>query len=378
MKVLIAPDKFKDAVDATSAAEAIAAGVREADPNGQIDLCPLADGGEGTGPILACSIGAEARTSPCHDALARRTEAEWWFEPRSQHAVIEMARIAGLQSLAPSERDPERTTTYGVGAVIRTALQAGAATIDLTVGGSATVDGGAGCLQALGVEFSDAKGNRIAEPITGGSLHAIAGIDSLPRVSARIRVLCDVRNPLLGPRGAAPSFAPQKGASPKAARRLEAGLRHWRDLLLARTGIDVADIPHAGAAGGIGAGLHAAFGAELAAGFAAVAAAVRLPERVAASDLVLTGEGRLDAQTGEGKVVAGVAQIARRCGRPVVALVGSVQGAEKGAEALARRAGVDDIHVITPPATPTQQALRDTAENLRTAARRVVSSPRHP
>jgi len=375
MKVLIAPDKFKHALSAAEAADALAAGVRDAAPDAGIELCPLADGGEGTGPLLACALGAAPRAARCRDALGRPIEATWWLHAPSRRAIVELATVAGLQGLPREQRDPEKTTTFGVGEALRAAIDAGAQTVDLAVGGSATVDGGAGCLQALGVALLDASGAAISTPLTGGALTSIARIGAIPRLPARIRVLCDVRNPLLGPRGAAPSFAPQKGASPDAVRRLEQGLRHWRDVLHAATGVDVADLPHAGAAGGIGAGLHAALGAALTEGFAAVAESVNLSDRIAAADLVITGEGRLDAQTVEGKVVAGVARLAAEAGTPAVALVGAADPAPDGSlTSVAQQFGLAQIGVITPAGATLDAALRATRENLRAAARELIAT----
>ncbi|RMF70915.1 MAG: glycerate kinase, partial [Planctomycetota bacterium] len=205
MKVLIAPDSFKEALDAESAARAIADGVRIARPDAAVDRCPLGDGGEGSAAIIAQAHDGVARSEWVHDALGRRRPARWWWIEASQPAVIELAQAAGLASLAPGERDPRITTTYGVGELLRAAGEAGCASVTLCVGGSATVDGGAGCLQALGWRFLDRRGRLLEGFLCGGRLRDVARIEPPPSTTRwRLTVLCDVDNPLTGPDGAAP------------------------------------------------------------------------------------------------------------------------------------------------------------------------------
>jgi glycerate kinase len=367
VKVLIAPDKFRDALDAAEVAAALAAGVRDAQPDAQIALCPLGDGGEGTGRVLAAACGAQERVTTVLDPLGRGREARWWLSADRATGIVEMAEASGLALLAPRERDALRTTSYGTGQLLRAAQDAGAPRVLLCVGGSATVDGGAGCLQALGWRFVDGAGAEIVEPLTGGVLPAIARLESPPNHAAlAIDVLCDVDNPLLGPRGAATVYGPQKGATPVGVDLLESGLVHWADVLEQHGGANVRDLPGGGAAGGLPAGLAAALGAHLRPGFAEVARQVGLRDKLAGCDLCLTGEGRIDEQTAGGKVVAGVARLARELGVPAIAFAGAAR------PDLATTLGVERIIVITPEKTPLPEALAATAANLRSAARTVL------
>lgn len=377
MKTLVCPDKFKHALDAAAAAEAIASGIRRSRPDAQVQLLPMADGGDGTGSIVAAAIRATPQFLDVLDPLGRPRRATWWR--CEHHAVIEMAEASGLALLRDVGPDVMRASSFGTGQLIAAAQREGCTRIDVCVGGSATVDGGAGALQALGWRFLDAGGRVIEAPMCGGLLrqvhevlpvvHAEFGAEAragTPRRDAPlVFVLCDVRNPLLGANGAAAVFGPQKGASPPQVRELEDGLRHWCALLRAATGVDVSRMPHGGAAGGLAAGLHVGLGAELLAGFDAVARRVELSVHIRESDVVVTGEGRLDAQTREGKVVGGVGGLARDAGVPCVAFVGAVTPvAGRSLAALAQELGLRDLVVITPPGTPEAQALADTRQNL--------------
>ena len=374
MKILIAPDKHKDALDAWGVAEALAAGVQQACPSAEIVVCPMADGGEGTGRLLAEAAAAQLRTSRVRDPLGRERDARWWRDEQTATAIIEMAEASGLNLLAEAERDAARTTSYGTGQLIQAAIHTGAHCVTLCVGGSATVDGGAGCLQALGWELIDQTGECIRELAAGGILERIGEIrppEPIPRLS--IEVLCDVNNPLLGPRGAAAVFGPQKGASPTQVRQLEAGMENWAAVLTACTGREVTDLAGAGAAGGLPAGLAAALAAKLVPGFDEVARRLELRAKLAGCDLCLTGEGRLDEQTVGGKVVSGVAELGRQVGVPVVALVGEVRPPPGHTIVeIARTVGLREVVVVTPPNTPTEAALAAAADNLRTAVRRFL------
>lgn len=375
MKVLIAPDKFRDALDAAGVAAALAVGAREALPDADIVTCPVGDGGEGTGRILADALGAEQRGANVLDPLARPHVAHWWLCSNGTTAIVEMAEASGLALLPTSERNPLQTTSYGTGQLLQAALDAGADRILLCVGGSATVDGGAGCLQALGWQFDDGHGAAITEPISGGMLPRIHAIRlPSPRALVAIDVLCDVDNPLLGPRGAAPVFGPQKGASEAAVFELERGLAHWADILQRCCSADVRTLPGGGAAGGITAGFVATLNARLLPGFDEVAGRLRLRERLAGCGVCLTGEGRLDEQTASGKVVAGVARLAAEQAVPTLAFVGAVRlGSKRTVEELARTLGLARIVIITPPGTPRDEALATTGDNLRRAALEVLS-----
>ncbi|MBU0639103.1 MAG: glycerate kinase [Planctomycetes bacterium] len=370
MKILIAPDKFKDALDAPAVAEALAAGARAALPDAEIVCCPLGDGGEGTGRLLASVRAAQERTAVVQDPIGRQRVAHWWLDVPGGHAIIEMAEASGLALLDDAERDALRTSSYGTGQLLLAAANAGCRRVTLCVGGSASVDGGAGCLQALGWELRDADGRALPEPATGATLSRVAG--ARPPGSAlelKIDILCDVVNPLLGPRGAAPVFAPQKGATPAQVRVLEEGLQRWAAVLARVTGREVATMSRGGAAGGVPAALAATTDARLLAGFNEVARRLHLPALLARSDLCLSGEGCLDEQTVGGKVVGSLARLAGDPEVPVLAFVGAVQPAQGQTVAqLAQAIGLHAIVPVTPPGTPLRVALATTDANLRRAA----------
>jgi len=352
VKVVIAPDSFKESLAAADVASALAAGVLQARPDARIDLCPMADGGEGTVAAMVAATGGRLVTADVFGPLGAPLRAQFGLlgrragaglpgevglsgalasdgdEPSGEPtaAVIEMAAASGLALVPEDQRDPRQTTTYGTGQLLLAALEAGVRDIVMGIGGSATVDGGAGCAQALGVAFTDAKGQPCVCGLAGGGLADVADFDLAgrdPRVAeSRIRVACDVTNPLLGPEGAARVYAPQKGATPEVVEVLEANLARLADRIRRKTGLDVATVPGAGAAGGLGAGLIAFAGASLCRGVQLVAEAVRLRDRLTGADLCLTGEGRLDAQTAHGKAAFGVAEIARAAGVPCVCIPG--------------------------------------------------------
>lgn len=371
MRVLIATDKFKHALTACEAAEAMRLGVLDAAPDAIVDVCPMADGGEGSGELLAAAISATQRTHRVLDPLARPIDARWWATADGRTAIVEMAEASGLQLLSQSERDPLRATSYGTGQLLAAAIDAGAQEILLCVGGSATVDGGIGAIQALGgVAFND-RGHAIARPLGGGDLCHIARIDLSNIRRAALLVLNDVDNLCCGPRGAAATYGPQKGATPGDVRTLDDGLRNWLGVLYAASARDAADLPGGGAAGGIVAGLAAAIDARRASGFDEIARRVGLADRIAASDIVLTGEGRLDAQSARGKVVGGVARLAMQAGKPVIAIVGQVDGSS---DELAHAIGLASIEVATPPASDWENARSNAAANVRRATARQVAN----
>lgn len=367
MRVLIAPDKYKHALPAPDVAHAIADGVRAAAPDAMIRACPLADGGEGSGRLLAQHLNAESVHTPALDPIGQERPAQWWYAPDTRTAIIEMAQASGIELLANEQRNPRQTTSYGTGQLIRAAIERGAERVLVCVGGSATVDGGAGCLQSLGWCAIDHRGQKIANPITGADLPRISALRppaNMPQT--QVAVLTDVDNPLIGPRGAAPVFAPQKGADPRDVKQLTHGLEQWASILLREFGVDTRNIAGTGAAGGLPAALVAALGAEIKPGFAEIAKEVRFLDQLRNCDLCLTGEGRLDRQTAYGKVVAGVARLAHNARVPVIALVGATAG--DSAEALAKALNLIRIIEITPRNTALQEALANTAQNLRSAA----------
>ncbi len=357
MRVLVAPAAFKGSLRPREAAEAIARGFRRASPRFRIALCPLADGGDGTLEVLLSARGGRLRTAAVEDPLGRPVEAEWGLLDGT--AVIEMARAAGLVLLAPEERDPLKASTYGVGQLVLAALNEGVREIWLGLGGSATVDGGAGFLQALGVRLLDARGRPI--PKGGAGLAKLAALDlssADPRVKrTRIVALCDVRSPLLGPRGAR-LYMPQKGATPEQCEALERNLAHFAEVALRDAGIDVREIPGAGAAGGLGAAL-ALLGAELVSGSEFIAEELGLEGRVRECDLVVGGEGQIDPQTLEGKGILQLARLAKAHRKPLVVLCGSRSG---GLSSL-HRVGITAVFSIVPGPADLEDALRRGAEN---------------
>jgi glycerate 2-kinase len=326
MKVILAPDSYKDALPAPEAAQALAAGVRRACPAARLDECPMGDGGEGTLAALLAATGAKRIEQEVRDALGRPCVAAWGWHQATRTAYIELAEASGLQRLNPDERRALHTTTYGVGQLVQAALDRGAQRALLMLGGSATNDAGAGMLQALGARLLDAKGQPL--PLGGAALSKLASVelDGLdPRLSAlSFSAAVDVDNPLLGPRGASAVFGPQKGATPEQVAMLDAALEHFADCAEAVLGEDHRELPGAGAAGGMGFAARAFLGAKLCPGIELVMDQVGFDERLTDADLVITGEGQLDGQSLAGKTPIGIARRARAHGVPVVVLAGSL------------------------------------------------------
>jgi glycerate kinase len=319
MRILCAPDSFKESLPATAVADAMAAGIRRSRPDAEVDLCPIGDGGEGTLDALLRTCGGEVEKVTVTGPTGRVVDARLGRLADGATAVVELAEASGLTLVDEGDRDPTRTTTYGTGELLRAAAKTGCRTVIVGVGGSATVDGGAGAAQAFGVRFLDHDGTPILEPITGGRIADIARFEPPPSPPPRILVACDVTNPLLGENGAAAVYGPQKGATPEQVTLLDDALR-----LLAKVGGRDANAPGAGAAGGAAFGLHAFLGAELKRGIDLVLRMVGFDDRLRKADLVLTGEGRLDGQTTQGKAVFGVAQAARLLAVPTCAIVGDM------------------------------------------------------
>ena len=328
MKVVLAPDSFKEAMTAAEAAAAMARGVLAVVPDAEVVQVPMSDGGEGFTDAVAAALGARVRTVETVDALGRPVEGR--LAVGGGTAVLEMATAAGLELVPEEERDVLGSDTRGVGRMIRAALDAGADRLLLGIGGSATNDGGAGMLAELGVRFLDGEGQAVGT--TPREVEGLASVDAsgldARLAGLRIEAACDVDNPLLGERGASAVFGPQKGASPEDVDYLDSVLARWARLS-GRAGL--ADLPGAGAAGGLGFALMAFLGARLDPGVELVARAVGLAEAVSGADLVLTGEGSVDAQTLAGKTPAGVARVAAAQGVPTVIVAGRVR---PGAEVL--------------------------------------------
>ena len=326
MKIVIAPDSFKGCLTAREVCEAAARGIGEIGADLDCVAVPMADGGEGTVQSLVDATAGELRHEVVTGPLGEAVEAVYGLLGDGQTAVIEMAAASGLPLVPLDRRGPLRTTTYGTGELIRAALDAGRRRLIIGLGGSATNDAGLGMAAALGARLLDADGEEV--PATGEGLSRLEQIDLSgldPRLAAtEVRVACDVDNPLYGPHGAAFVYGPQKGATPETVAVLDAGLRRFAAVVRRDLGLEVADFPGAGAAGGLGAGLVAFCGARLEPGVGIVADTVGLREKLSGCGLCLTGEGRLDAQTRFGKTPKGVADVARELGVPVVAFGGSV------------------------------------------------------
>ncbi|MBE3598627.1 MAG: glycerate kinase [Limnochordaceae bacterium] len=370
-RVVVAPDSFKGSASAREVAEAIARGLSRAMPGLSVETVPMADGGEGTVEALVEATGGRYVTETVTGPLGEPVEARFGMLGDGQTAVIEMAAASGLPLVPASRRNPLVTTTYGTGQLMRAALDAGATRILIGIGGSATVDGGAGMAQALGARLLDAEGHPI--DFGGGALDRLARID-LSSIDPRLRsttilVACDVRNPLVGPEGAAAVFGPQKGATPAMVRTLDDNLRHLAAVIRRDLGVDVAHLAGAGAAGGLGAGLVAFCGAHLQPGVELVIQAVGLERRLQGADLAVTGEGSLDRQTPFGKTPAGVGRLARRLGIPAIALVGAIgEGVD---DAVLDACGLDSVFSIVPGPMPLDEAIRGAHRLLEQAAWRL-------
>ena len=328
MKIIIAPDSYKESMDAFGAAQAMAEGARRAVLEAEIDLCPLADGGDGTLAVLVHATEGSVQKAMVSDPLGHPVEARIGFLGKKSKAVVEIAQAAGLFLIPPRLRNPLNTTTFGIGQLIQAVLDQGADTIIVALGGSATVDAGCGCLQALGVLFFDGLGNPFRRPMTGADLGVLTGFDAsgIDRRlrSAVVRCACDVSNPLVGSEGAARIFGPQKGAGPQDVEILEKNMERWADMVLRKTGRDLRHEPHTGAAGGVGAGLSALLGASLESGFGMVAETIGLEGRIRRADLCLTGEGRLDRTSLSGKTTGRVADLCRKLGTAVICVPGQI------------------------------------------------------
>jgi len=370
LKIVIAPDSFKECLAAEAVAEAMARGVRVAAPGAEVVCVPMADGGEGTVRALVAATGGRLRQARVTGPLGEPVEAEFGLLGDGTAGVIEMAAASGLPLVPLERRDPTKTTTWGTGELIAAALGLGAERLILGIGGSATVDGGAGMAQALGARLLDAAGKPIGWG--GGELARLARIDVsgiVPRLAGvACDVACDVTNPLAGPRGAAAVYGPQKGATPAMVKQLDANLAHLAAVVRRDLGVDVCDVPGAGAAGGLGAGLMAFLHARLRPGVELVIQAVRLQEKLAGADLVLVGEGQMDEQTAYGKVPVGVSRLARRLGIPAVAIVGSLG---QGFEAVHDEGITACFSILDPPMT-LQEAIGRAPELLASAAEEVV------
>ena len=326
MNIVIAPDSFKDSLSAQGVAHAIASGLREVWPDARLVECPMADGGEGTIEAVLAACDGQWMTNQVSGPLGQMAQAQWGWLADTRTAIIEMAMASGLQMLSLQQRDATVTTTYGTGQLIAAALEAGAQRVILAIGGSATNDAGTGMLSALGARFLDAQGQPL--PPGGLALAKVASID-LTGLDTRLKdvqfeVAADVNNPLCGPQGASHIFGPQKGASAEQVLALDAALGHFAEQSAKVLGKDDSAHPGSGAAGGMGFAAKAYLNASFRPGVEVVADLTGLAEALEDADLVITGEGRFDAQTLRGKTPFGVARIAQRKGVPVIVLAGTL------------------------------------------------------
>ena len=369
-RYLCAPDSFKESLTAIEAARAMAQGIENADHDAEVRCLPMADGGEGTARALVDATGGSMRAVPVHDPLGRPVEGHFGLLADGTTAVVETAEASGLALLEAKERNPLIASSYGTGELMLAAVRSGAKRIIVGLGGSATNDAGAGLLQALGVRLLDKNGNDLAHG--GAALANLTTIDistmdpALKNVA--ITAACDVTNPLTGPTGASAVFGPQKGASKDDVATLDAALAHFAQVIDSQLGVAVNDVPGAGAAGGIGAALKGFLNAEFRPGIAIVIEQSGLDAAAQWADVVFTGEGSIDFQTKFGKTPAGVAETAKRHGKPVIAVAGHIG---TGIDEL-HEVGIDAVFGIAPGAASLSELLADAAANVTRTTEQIV------
>lgn len=370
MKIIIAPDSFKESLSAECAAMAIEDGFRAVFPELEAVRLPVADGGEGTVDALIAATGGHRIDIEVTNPQGHRVRGFYGVNGKGDCAVIEMAAASGLMLVPAGQRDPLAATSFGTGELIRHALDGGIRHIILGIGGSATVDGGIGMVQALGGRFTDAQG--IDLPWGGAALAQLAAIDLSaldPRLAqCRIEVACDVENPLTGPCGAAAVFGPQKGASVQDVQVLDAALAHLAAVIFRHLGVNVLEWPGGGAAGGMGVAARLFLRGNMRSGIDIIMDAIGLEEAMQGATLVITGEGRLDQQTINGKAPVGVARLAQRHHVPVIGLAGILgEGVE-----VVHQHGLDAVFSILPRLAPLETVLEQGEENLRYAAQNLA------
>ena len=382
MRILIAPDKFKGALNAREVAESIAAGLREVLPDAEMDVAPMADGGEGTAEAICDALGGSWLKCKARDPLGREIEAHYAWIDQGKLAVMEMSEAAGMKRLRSNEFDVDLATTFGVGEMILDAAERDARQIIIGLGGSATNDGGFGMARALGFQFFAGR-KQLNGPIheLGKLTGVVAPSPAASRLPfpegedrgegealAKIIAAVDVKNPLLGQNGATRVFGPQKGATPNQIGELERALTRLADVVAEQFGFDYRDKPGAGAAGGIGFGLMSFCGATIRPGFDVVAESIGLEAKMKDVDLVITGEGSLDRQTLEGKTPAGVARLARKLGKRVFAIVG------RATEDRQARELFDGVYQNARTGMSEEENMKKAADLLRENARKLAKS----
>ncbi len=371
MKIVIAPDSYKESLSALDVATAIERGFKEIFPDAEYVKLPVADGGEGTVEAMVAATHGRIVNVNVTGPLGKPVAGFYGISGDEQSAFIEMAAASGLELVPAAQRDPLITTSWGTGELIRHALDAGVKHIIIGLGGSATNDGGAGMVQALGATLLNAQGNALGHG--GGELASLARIDVSkldPRLkTCRIEVACDVTNPLTGAQGASAIFGPQKGATGETIALLDNALHHYARIIQRDLDVDVLTLAGGGAAGGMGAGLYAFCGAELRRGIEIVTDALHLAEHVADADLVITGEGRIDSQTVHGKVPVGVAKVAKGYNKPVIGIAGSLT-ADVG---IVHEHGLDAVFSVIYSICSLDDALKNAGDNVRMTARNVAA-----
>ncbi|NIG18659.1 glycerate kinase [Pantoea sp. Al-1710] len=372
MKIVIAPDSYKESLSALEVAAAIEAGFSEIFPDAEYVKIPVADGGEGTVEAMVAATQGSIVRLTVTGPLGAPVEAFYGLSGDERSAFIEMAAASGLELVPAAQRDPLITNSYGTGELIKNALDRGVDHIIIGIGGSATNDGGSGMMQALGARLLDQQGNEIA--FGGGALPQLARIeiDQLDKriQQCRIEVACDVTNPLTGEEGASAIFGPQKGATPELVQQLDKALAHYAEIIHRDLDIDVLHIAGGGAAGGMGAALHAFCQAELRRGIEIVTEALGLADQVQDADLVITGEGRIDSQTINGKVPIGVAKVAKQFKKPVIGIAGSLT-ADVG---VVHQHGLDAVFSVLFSIGSLEDALANAAQNVRLTSRNVAAT----
>ena len=371
MKIVLAPDSFKGSLSARQVTEHLEKGIRQILPDSEIVSLPMADGGEGTAEILMEVLGGRMVDVPSVDPLGRPRTGRYLSLPGQQAVLVELAESSGLCLLTREERNPLHTSTYGTGLLIRKALQENPREIYLTIGGSATNDGGMGLIRALGGRFLDEGGGELEG--TGQDLERVSDLD-LSRLDPRlkeagIRVLCDVTSPFYGPEGAARVYGPQKGADPDMVSRLDRGLSRLAGVIREKTGLDLMDLPGSGAAGGTGGGVAACLGGILVPGVEEILSLTRFDRVLSGADLVITGEGRTDAQTLQGKVPLGVLRRSASAGVSVVILSGSLG---PGYRDLYKQGAAGIFSIQTGPRT-LEEAMEQAGALLEEAAGNLVT-----
>ena len=371
MKIVIAVNAFKGSLSCIEASNAISRGIKKALPSAKIISCPVADGGDGLLDVVKSLPSVKTIKSRVLGPRQEKINSEFCWLENEKTVFIEMALASGLALLPEKLRNPMKTTTYGTGQLIAEALKLKPRKIILGIGGSATCDGGIGAASALGVKFSDTAGKIIKIP-NGGDLQRIVSID-LSDIDKRLKnidieIICDVENLLLGPKGSAAVYAPQKGASPAQVKELEKGLAIFADKVRKYTKKDIRKLKGGGAAGGISAGMHALFGAELKPGIDVVFNLVGLEDKIKNADLVITGEGKIDSQTAYGKAPAGVARLAKKHGVPCIALCGC---AGRNSASL-KKIGITSVFPICKEAKNAEDSMKNAAKYLKITAAKAM------